>query len=73
MIIQVLLNNEKGMTRMMNWINNVLQTVYSDAYKYESDYYDNFIAILIILDTMIDLISRTNEFITRREVFNEYK
>ena len=48
----------------------VLQTVYSDAYKYESDYYDNFIAILIILDTMIDLISRTNEFITRREVFD---
>lgn len=29
MIIQVLLNNEKGMTRMMNCINNVLQTVYN--------------------------------------------
>lgn len=47
-----------------------LQTVYSEAYKYESDYYDNFIAIFIILNAMCDVIARTNEFITRKEVFD---
>jgi len=47
-----------------------LQTVYSEAYKYESDYYDNFIAILIVISAMCDVISRTNEFITRQEVFD---
>ena len=47
-----------------------MQTVYSSAYKYESDYYDNFIAVFIILNTMCDVIARTNEFITRREVFD---
>lgn len=47
-----------------------MQTVYSDAYAYESDYYDNFIAIFIILNTMADVIARVNEFITRKEVFD---
>lgn len=47
-----------------------MQTVYSEAYKYESDYYDNFIAIFIVLNAMCDVIARTNEFITRKEVFD---
>ena len=45
-------------------------TVYSEAYRYESDYYDNFIAVFIILNTMIDMISRVQEFIARKEVFD---
>ena len=47
-----------------------ISALYSQAYKYESDYYDNFIAIFIILNTMIDLISRIQEFIARKEVFD---
>ena len=35
-----------------------ITAIYSQAYKYESDYYDNFIAIFIILNTMIDINSR---------------
>lgn len=48
----------------------VIKTVYSEAYKYNSDYYDNVMAILIVLMTMIDIISRVQEFITRKEIFD---
>ena len=47
-----------------------IQSLYSEAYKYDSDYYDNFIAVFIILNTMVDLISRIQEFITRKEIFD---
>lgn len=45
-------------------------TVYSEAYRFESDYYDNFIAVFIILNTMVDMISRVQEFIARKEVID---
>ena len=48
----------------------VLRTVYSEAYKYDSDYYDNFIAVFIVLITMIDIISRVQEFVARKEIFD---
>ena len=48
----------------------VLRTVYSEAFKYNSDYYDNFIAILIVLITVVDIIARVQEFITRKEIFD---
>ena len=48
----------------------VLRTVYSEAYNYNSDYYDNFIAIFIILITVVDIISRVQEFIARKEIFD---
>lgn len=48
----------------------VLKAVYSDAYAYDSDYYDNIMAILIVLSAMVDVISRVQEFIARREVFD---
>ena len=47
-----------------------IATIYSEAYRMESDYYDNFIAVFILLNTMIDMISRVQEFIARREVFD---
>ncbi len=47
-----------------------LRTVYSEAFKYNSDYYDNFIAIFIVFITMIDIISRVQEFIARKEIFD---
>lgn len=48
----------------------VLRTVYSEAYNYNSDYYDNFIAVFIVLITIIDIISRVQEFIARKEIFD---
>lgn len=48
----------------------VLRTVYSEAYNYNSDYYDNFIAVFIILITVVDIISRVQEFIARKEIFD---
>ena len=49
----------------------ILKTVYSEAFKYESDYYDNIITILIILQTMIDIIGEVQEHIARKDVFDE--
>lgn len=48
----------------------VLRTIYSEAFRFDSDYYDNFIAILIVLITVVDIISRVQEFITRKEIFD---
>lgn len=48
----------------------VLKAVYSDAYAYDSDYYDNIMAILIVLNAMMDVILRVQEFIARKEVFD---
>ena len=45
-------------------------TVYSEAYKFQSDYYDNFMMILIIIQTMIDMIVELPEYIIRRDVFD---
>ena len=47
-----------------------LGAVYSEAYRYNSDYYDNVMAIFIVLISMIDIISRVQEFITRKEIFD---
>ena len=48
----------------------VIRAVYSEAYKYNSDYYDNIMAIFIVLITLVDIISRVQEFITRKEIFD---
>ena len=48
-----------------------LRTYYSDAYKLYSDYYNNFIIVFIILQTMIDIISEVQEFIARRDIFDD--
>lgn len=47
-----------------------LKTVYSEAFAYNSDYYDNFIAVFIVLITVVDIISRVQEFIARKEIFD---
>jgi hypothetical protein len=47
-----------------------LRTVYSEAYKLNSDYYDSFIACFIVIQTMIDLITRVQEFVARKEIFD---
>ena len=47
-----------------------MRAVYSEAYKWGSNYYDNIMAIFIVMITMIDIISRVQEFITRKEIFD---
>ena len=47
-----------------------LKTVYSEAYKLYSDYYDNFIIIMILIQSFADMISLAPEYIIRREVFD---
>lgn len=48
-----------------------LKTYYSEAYKLYSDYYNNFIIVFILLQTMIDIISEVQEFIARRDIFDD--
>lgn len=48
-----------------------LKTYYSEAYKIYSDYYNNFIMVFIILQTMLDIISEVQEFIARRDIFDD--
>ena len=48
-----------------------LKTYYSEAYKMFSDYYNNFIMVFIILQTMLDIISEVQEFIARRDIFDD--
>lgn len=61
---------EMYIDKLLNNRDYVMATVYSEAYKYNSDYYDNFICVFIVLITMIDIISRVQEFITRKEIFD---
>lgn len=47
-----------------------LRTMYSDAYRFRSDYYDRYIMILIILEAFIDMINSSAEYIIDRELFD---
>lgn len=48
-----------------------MKTYYSEAYKLYSDYYNNFIIVFILLQTMIDIISEVQEFIARKDIFDD--
>lgn len=48
----------------------ILKTVYSEAFKWKSDYYDNFIGILITIQTMVDIISNVQINILKKEIFD---
>lgn len=47
-----------------------IRSIYSEAFKYGSDYYDEFIIVLILVMTMVDIISEVQEFILRRQIFD---
>ena len=47
----------------------VIRTVYSDAYKFESDYYNSFIIIFIMVNTIMDMLSGISEFIIDSQIF----
>lgn len=48
----------------------ILKTIYSDAYKFNSDYYDNFIMMMIIIQSLDDMIVLTPEYIITRDLFD---
>jgi len=48
-----------------------LKTVYSEAFKYSSNLYDNFIEVFIIVQTVVDMINDLPEIIIRKEFFDE--
>lgn len=47
-----------------------MATVYSEAYRFMSYHYDAFIEILIIIQTMVDMISEVQEYIINKDVFD---
>ena len=48
----------------------LLYTSYSEAYKMQSDYYDNFMMVYLVIQTVIDMIVELPEYIIRRDVFD---
>ena len=48
----------------------VLRTVYSDAHKFQSDYYDKFMIIFTLINTIMDMLSDITIMIIDREVFD---
>ena len=48
----------------------VLSAVYSDAHKFQSDYYDKFMIIFTIINTIMDMLSDITVMIIDREVFD---
>lgn len=48
-----------------------IQSVKSEAYEFQSEFYNKFIIIFILIQTMIDLISEVQEHIIKREAFDE--
>lgn len=47
-----------------------IRTIYSEAYKFQSDYYDKFMIIMIIIQTMVDCVIELPEYIIRKDVFD---
>lgn len=47
-----------------------LYTIYSEAYKFQSDYYDRFMMIMIVIQTIIDMIVELPEYLIRRDIFD---
>lgn len=48
----------------------ILKTIYTDAYKFGSDYYDNFIRIMIVVQTMVDIIVELPDFVIKKDLFD---
>lgn len=48
----------------------VMKTVYQESQKFMSDYYDKFIIIMILIQTMIDMVIELPEYIIRKDIFD---
>lgn len=47
-----------------------VRVMYSEAHKFQSEYYDKFMMIFILINTIIDVLSNVTEMIINREVFD---
>lgn len=48
----------------------ILKRVYTEAYKFLSDYYDEVMEILIVLTTFMDCVSELPEYYIRKDIFD---
>ena len=48
----------------------VLRTVYSDAYAFQSDYYNKFMIIFILINTIMDMLADIPRMLIDRDVFD---
>ena len=48
----------------------VLRTVYTEAHKFQSDYYNKFIIIFILINTIMDVLANVPKLIIDREIFD---
>ena len=48
----------------------IIRSVYSDAYRFQSDYYNKFIIIFILINTIMDCLTSIPDYIIDREVFD---
>ena len=49
----------------------VIHTFYSDVFKQESDYYNSFIAIMIMIMTITDMLSEVHEHIIKKDFMDK--
>ena len=48
----------------------IVRAIYSDAYKFNSDYYNKFIIIFILFNTIMDMLTGIPDLIINRDVFD---
>lgn len=48
----------------------MLHTIYSDAYKINSENYDHFMMVFLVIQTIIDLIIELPDYIIKRDIFD---
>ena len=48
----------------------IIKTVCSDAYKFQSDYYNKFIIIFIMINTIMDVLADIPRMIINRDIFD---
>lgn len=48
----------------------VMRTMYSDAMKLRSDYYDNFIGVIILIMTIVDMLTEVQEHIVKKDILD---
>lgn len=69
------INNAELTNKFKETLNKVrlftMKTVYSEAFKYDSEYYDNFIALFIKIQTAVRIIADIPEIIIKKEFFDE--
>lgn len=49
----------------------VIRVIYSEAYKFQSTYYNKFIIIFILMNTIMDMLGGISDLIINRDVFDD--